>query len=628
MYLLAGFCALAMPCAVQAGYDFDENGNAFVTGQAIIGFKPGTTLITAKSVLARYGADPNKIQFLDERTALVRFDERKDVLSFCRQMNASGWAPAVSPNHVYYFYGIPNDTHYSLQWGLKPSPATVGADFQGAWSYATGTGIRVGVLDSGIDLNGHPELLASVSGPLVPSVGNLYATMTLVNALPSGPSSFPPFVFGVGAPNDDVGHGTHVAGIIAAKTGNARGVAGAAQGAIIYPIKVGNRLGGSITDATIATGIRVACSNAVRVINLSLGGPAMSFVVTNAVEFAQTLTTGGMKGVVVVAAMGNSGDTAFFWPAVLPGVVAVGAHGPDGALASFSTRGPHITVAAPGGDGGPDSGGRADNSGQIFSTYPTYNVAIGPPLIPKPTYTNYSYMSGTSMAAPHVAAAAAMLLQRKPHLSQAQVWAQLAMFSTHTAPINTVTGRTGMITTIPDSAFDQSRGYGLLNANSLVQALQPAIGKTTGVPHVFPVKPRNHFTYPAGLTDPIDIILNASFNGLESRDVVRGNATNTFRLIVVDDRGERIPGAQVSAHLTLLSGVLSPFGFPTMTETNAVMLDNGTVAQDDLLNQDAVYGCKMFFHGSLSNCLYQVRYLVSAPGLRPNTNRVINLQVR
>lgn len=660
--VLAGFCALAMPRGAEAGYDFDEKGNAFVTGEAVIAFKPGTTLLTIKSILARCGADPSRIQFLYDQSALVRFDERKNVLKFCQQMDATGWTTASCPNYLHRCYGIPNDSYYSLQWGMKSgivaAAPTVGADFQDAAGYVSsilGSGVKVAVIDTGVDLT-HPELLRLPAGPLLPNTAGNYTlptgavmlnpgsiwgtnsvprTLTQVDATPTGGASFPPYVFGVGAPNDDNGHGTHVTGIIAARTSNLKGVAGGAPASIIYPIKAGDRLG-VFTDVRLANSIAFAATNGCRVINISLGNPGTGQVVTNAILFAMTQTVDRtlipnvqFKGSVCVCGMGNDGSVAINYPAVLPGVVAVGAHDSTGLKASYSTSGEWITLVAPGGDGGPGAGGLADNAGQVFSTYPTYNVATGPPILPvaHPQYTNYSYMSGSSMAAAHVSAAAALLLQKRPYLSQAQVWAQLAMYSTHVAPINVVTSRTGATTVIPDTARNTDYGYGLLNANSLILARQPAIGSSTTIPHVFPFSPRNHFTYIPGTAIPLT---NGTYvlTGLQSIDVVRSSATNTFRVIVVDDHGERIPNAQVKAHFTLLGWNGSPLGYPTSNVVDTVMLDNGTATQDDLLPSDCVYGCKIPFPLSFQNCLYEVRYIVTAPGMRPNTNRVVNIQVQ
>jgi subtilisin family serine protease len=631
--LLAAFCAAALPNAARAGFDYDENGNAFVTGQAVIAFKPGTTLITMKSILARNGVDPSKLQFIDSRTVAIKFDPKKDVLSFCDQLRASGWITASSPNHLYYCVGIPNDPYYSLQWGLKPdggSTASRGADFQGASAYVSptvGSGVRVGVIDSGVDMR-HPDIgfLNSVPpGPLVPATPGLYPAITFVQPLPwnGSPVKNPPYNFPPGSPDDDFGHGTHVIGIIAAVTGNRSGVASASPSASILPIKIFDRNGAGATDAILANAIQFAATNNCRVINMSLGGGTAGFVVTNAIHFAQTQTVGGIKGVVCVAAMGNTSTRAIRYPAAIAGTVAVGATGPAGSPATYSTTGPHITLAAPGGDGGVI----ANNAGQIFSTYPSYSVGLGPPIIPKPTYTNYSYMSGTSMATPYVAAAAAMLLQKKPYLSQAQVWAQLALFSTHVSPLTTVTTQSGTSTPVPDTAWDESRGYGLLNATSLLTAKQPSQGSTTGIPHVFPYKPRNHFTYTPG---PLPITPVA--NGMQAVDSVARNTLTNFSVVVVDDKGERIPGADVRARFTILSWPVPPTvpfpRYPASNISETILYDDGAAAHGDLLNQDCVYGNKVFIPSDYVGCTFQVQYIVTAPGMRANTNRVVNIQVQ
>lgn len=659
------FCAMSMSCPVQAGFDYDEKGNAFVTGQAIVAFKPGTTPIAARSVLARYGADPNSIQYLDEQSALVQFNERRDVLSFCQQMGASGWSPASGPNHLFYLAGVPNDPFYALQWNLKPGtlggPTPVGSDFQGAWGNVPnynvlGLGTKVAILDSGIDLGNtggqrNPELGAQnglVPGALVPITGNIFGQMTITNAVPLGPPPYTkalPYFYTLGSPDDDDGHGTHLAGIIAARTGNGMGIAGAAPASTIYPIKVVNRTAASLSEATIIPGIRVACSNGCQVINMSFIGPAPTFALTNAIQFAQTNTVSGIKGSVCVAAMGNAGDAAPQWPACLPGVVAVGAHTPSGARStSFvppgvaSSTGPWITLVAPGGDGG----ALADNAGQIFSTYPRYSVGHGPPITPTASWyarysgnTNYSYMDGTSVAAAHVSAAAALLLQKKKYLSQAQVWAQLAMFSTHTAPNQSIVNpNTGASTQVPDSARDANMGYGLLNANSLVQGNRPA-GSVTGIPHVFPYFPRNHFIYPANSTIPL-IPAVITPTGMQPIDVIRANSVNNFTVIVVDDRGEQIPDAIVQAHFRLLAWnylVASPFGYPTTNIVTTSLTDTKTTvaaaaANGDLLPNDCVYGKRIFIGGDFSNCLLQVQYVVTGPGMRSNTNCVVNLIVQ
>ena len=108
--------------------------------------------------------------------------------------------------------------------------------------------------------------------------------------------------------------------------------------------------------------------------------------------------------------------------------------------------------------------------------------------------------------------------------------------------------------------------------------------------------------------------------------MVRANASNVFRVTVVDDNGERIPTAQVSAKFTLLAW--PTYGYPTRLLTNMVLNDDG--AHSDLLANDCVYGCSSFIPGEYSNLMVQVQYTVTAPGtsLKANTNKVVNLLIK
>jgi hypothetical protein len=162
----------------------------------------------------------------------------------------------------------------------------------------------------------------------------------------------------------------------------------------ILPVKVlnrarrlsDNRISGFGTSVDIAAGIQWAADHGARIINLSLGGPGNDQVTANAVAYAVS------RGCVVVAAMGNEGNAVPQFPAALPDVLSVGATDANDARASFSSMGPHIDVAAPG-------------------------VAI----LSTVWDNGYGSMSGTSMASPHVAGVAALMLACNGTLSQAQV---------------------------------------------------------------------------------------------------------------------------------------------------------------------------------------------------------------
>jgi thermitase len=185
-------------------------------------------------------------------------------------------------------------------------------------------------------------------------------------------------------PMDDHRHGTHCAGTIVAQHGNG-GLAGLAPGVTVIAIKVLSRTAGG-ESANVAAGIVEAADRGARVLSLSLGGTTSSLIIADAVRYAQA------KGALVVAAMGNDNSTIPMWPAAQEGVLAVAATTDEDQKAYFSNLGPHVSVAAPG--------------AYVLSTVPG---------------GKFKELSGTSMAAPHVSALAALLLSRSPGMTAGQV---------------------------------------------------------------------------------------------------------------------------------------------------------------------------------------------------------------
>lgn len=250
---------------------------------------------------------------------------------------------------------VPNDALYSqYQWNL-PSIET-----EKGWTVSKGDDeVIVAVLDTGVQTN-HPDLQ-----------GKLAEGMNIVNE--------------AAAPEDDVGHGTHVSGIIGASVNNGEGVAGVSWFNRIMPVKVLDSSGAGSTYA-VAQGVIWAVDHGAKVINMSLGNYAEADFLHDAIKYAYE------RDVVLVAASGNDNTERPGYPAAYPEVFAVAATNNNKEKASFSNYGDYIDVAAPG-----DS---------IASTYPG---------------SQYAALSGTSMASPHVAALAGLIRSVNPELTNEEV---------------------------------------------------------------------------------------------------------------------------------------------------------------------------------------------------------------
>lgn len=253
-------------------------------------------------------------------------------------------------------YFVPNDEKYGDQWHMK----SIG--MESAWDRSCGSGVTVAVIDTGV------ACYEGKGFTKAPDVGNCVPGHNFVSK-----NDFAA---------DDQSHGTHVAGTIAQATNNLKGVAGISYCAKIMPVKVLSA-SGSGTSADVAEGIRWAADHGAQVINLSLGGGAPEAIGREAVAYAHR------KGVTVVAAAGNSGGSIGY-PAAYEGAMAVSATDSAKKIASFSCRGPKIALGAPGVNVTQET---------ICSDGQDGCFKLGA-------------FNGTSMASPHVAGAAALLVSQ------------------------------------------------------------------------------------------------------------------------------------------------------------------------------------------------------------------------
>lgn len=375
---------------------------------------------------------------LSGRVLLLRVPAGREE-EFRARLAADPSVAAVSRNYEVHLEALPytpNDPRFAQQWNLAAIHAPE------AWGDgARATGVTVAVIDTGADYS-HPDLAAS----LLPGCTFVSAVATC------GPT----------AAADDNGHGTHVAGTIAATTDNGVGVAGLAWGASVLPLKALDSTGSGSWYA-IADAIGYATNQpGVRVINLSLGSdPNFPPDPSEQALMQQMIDAARAKGIVVVAAAGNSGvnlDTTPIYPASLRGVVAVTAIDQNGTRPSWANYGTAVAVAAPGVD--------------ILSTLYAYdNIA-------QAWLHTYGLKSGTSMAAPQVAALAALILARNPGLNPDGVTAVLKATATDLPPAgvdtNTGAGRIDAAAALVGHTLSlKASGGGNVSANPSAGAMQP-----------------------------------------------------------------------------------------------------------------------------------------------------------
>jgi thermitase len=311
----------------------------FSSQQILVKFKPGTSLPEAAEIHRQLGGQVKEtIAGIGVQVVRVPKGQAKEK---AKAYGLNARVVYAEPDFVAEAIDSPDDPYLGLQWGLTKIEAAQ------SWEITNGSSsINIAIVDTGVDLD-HPDL-----------ADKLISNINLTN---------------FGNPDDVYGHGTHVAGIAAAITNNGIGVAGLGCTATIMNVKVldDNGMG---AYSWIVSGIIWAADHGAEIINMSLGGSYASSALEDAINYAWS------KGVVIVAAAGNNGDTTPMYPAYYTNCIAVAATDVNDARASWSNYGDWVDVAAPG--------------ASIYSTLKN---------------NSYGYMSGTSMASPHVAGLAALV---------------------------------------------------------------------------------------------------------------------------------------------------------------------------------------------------------------------------
>ena len=339
----------------------------------LVAFDPGTAADARRSVHAQQGGRVENT-FAHLNLDVVRIPEGTTPEQAIARYDRNPNVAYAQPNWEASLLSVPNDTLFEDQWGLHNTDQPVTGSFvNGAgdfdvdapegWDAAFGPGsfpstggVRVGILDTGIDRT-HVDLLNKTV-----ACATANAAIGLVTE---------------GTCSDDNLHGTHVAGTVAAITGNGVGVAGVAPNAPLAIFK-GLDAAGQGFYADIIAGVHwLHTKGGAKIISMSIGGPQDS-------ALDAELTEAAAAGVLLIAAAGNDGDATKNWPAYHRDVMSVSSVTQDGKLSSFSTCNTDVEIAAPGED--------------IWSTFPG---------------NSYGVISGTSMATPHVSGVASMIMWRQ-----------------------------------------------------------------------------------------------------------------------------------------------------------------------------------------------------------------------
>lgn len=440
--LLLGLVLVAVVGPMRVGR---ASAADYVPHELIVGYARGAQGAVARAAEAHLGLRRLR-PAPAPRSRVLRLAPGERVLAAAAELRRQPGVVYAEPNYIAHAAGAfyPNDRGRArvsqgwekLQWNMLPG---AGVDAPWAWSnlladhHPGGRGVTVAILDTGVAYRDWQHFSESPD----------FTQTRFVHPYD--------FVDKNAYPLDRNGHGTFVAGVVAESTNNNLALTGLAYGASIMPVRVLDAQGEG-DEATIARGIRYAASHGAQIINLSLeflptqvrSGSSIPEIVS-AIGFARR------KGAIVVGAAGNDEDNQVAYPARVPGVISVGATTRDGCVAQYSNGGRGLDLVAPG--GGNDAIVQADPQCHPERNLPSiYQLTLTDP----PHWGQFGYPSyyiGTSMAAPQVAATAAMVIASQ-------------VLGRHPTPDQVLLRLESTATPLGGSQPNALYGYGLLNAGA------------------------------------------------------------------------------------------------------------------------------------------------------------------